>query len=118
MSSNPSEQSTEKPPLHTTRSFPRMGSPDHSSSSSTKARTVQSTVISDSDAPLSLPGDGEAQDDDSPDVFERRHSVDSEAGGDEHHGDDGSVLSRNVQEHTEELPVELMSLTDRYCELG
>lgn len=95
-----------------------MGSPGASPFARTRARTVQSTVISDSDAPLPLSGDGEVQDDDSPDLFERRRSMDSETGGDEQHGDEGSVLSRNVQEHSEELPIELMSLTDRYCELG
>lgn len=116
MSSSPPGQSSEKPPLHTTQSFPRMGSPDRSPFS--RARTTQSTSISDSDAPLSISRDDEAQEDaTSPDLFERRRSMDSEAGGDEHHGDEGSVLSQNVQEHAEELPIELMSLTDRYGEL-
>lgn len=109
-----SEKSPDKPPLHTASSFPRMESPDARPFARTRARTVQSTVISDSDAPLPLSGDGEDQDG-GPDLFEKGHASDLEPGDDEQQGDGGSALSRNVQEHPEELPIELMSLTDRYC---
>ena len=44
------------------------------------------------------------------DVFERRGSADSATAGD----DDGFVLSRSVQDPSEELPIELISLADRY----
>lgn len=47
-----------------------------------------------------------------PDVFERRGSADSANGGDAQ-GDEGFVLSRSVQDPSEELPIELISLTDR-----
>lgn len=47
-----------------------------------------------------------------PDVFERRGSADSGNGGDTQ-GDEGFVLSRSVQDPPEELPIELISLTDR-----
>ena len=70
----------------------------------------------DSDAlPLPLSGEGEDQDAD-PDLFERRNSSESGAGDDGQQGDEGSVISRNIQGQPEELPIELMSLTDRYCE--
>ena len=114
-SSSPPGQNSENPPLHTTQSFPRMGSPERS----LRARRAQSTTISDTDAPLSIPGNVEVHDgDNSPDLFERRRSTDSEVGGGEQHRDEGSVLSQNVQELAEELPIELMSLTDRYGRLG
>jgi hypothetical protein len=47
-----------------------------------------------------------------PDVFERRGSADSGKQGDAQ-GDEGFVLSRSVQDPSEELPIELISLTDR-----
>ncbi|KAJ5728860.1 uncharacterized protein N7483_003368 [Penicillium malachiteum] len=47
-----------------------------------------------------------------PDVFERRGSADSGAG--DGHADDGFVLSRSVQDPSEELPIELLSLIDRF----
>ena len=107
-----SEQSSEKSRLHTTRSFPRMESPDTSPFARTRARTVQSTVISDSDAPLPLSEDGEDQGG-GPDLFEKGHASDSELGDDEQQGDGASAISRNIQELPEELPIDLMSLTDR-----
>lgn len=48
----------------------------------------------------------------SPDVFERQVSADSGVEG-ESQGDEGFVLSRSVQNPSEELPIELISLTDR-----
>lgn len=62
-------------------------------------------------SPLALSGDGENQDA-GPDLFERRNSSDS--GDEAQQGDESSVLSRNTQDQPEELPIELMSLTDRY----
>lgn len=47
-----------------------------------------------------------------PDVFEKRGSADSRNGEDTQ-GDEGFVLSRSVQDPSEELPIELISLTDR-----
>lgn len=47
-----------------------------------------------------------------PDVFEKRVSADASAG-EEGQGDEGFVLSRSVQDPSEELPIELISLTDR-----
>ncbi|EPS28920.1 hypothetical protein PDE_03866 [Penicillium oxalicum 114-2] len=48
-----------------------------------------------------------------PDVFERRGSAETENGGDGQ-GEEGFVLSRSVQDPSEELPIELVSLTDRF----
>lgn len=47
-----------------------------------------------------------------PDVFERRGSADSGTAADAQ-TDDGFVLSRSVQDPSEELPIELISLADR-----
>lgn len=47
-----------------------------------------------------------------PDVFERKGLADSGATG-EGQADEGFVLSRSVQDPSEELPIELISLTDR-----
>ena len=115
MSSSQPDQSLEKPPLHTAQSFPRMESSDASRFARTRSRTVQSESV-DSDAlPLPLSGDDEDQDA-GPDLFERRNSSESGAGDDGQQCDEGSMLSRNIQDQPEELPIELMSLTDRYCE--
>ncbi|KAK4867742.1 hypothetical protein LT330_006705 [Penicillium expansum] len=48
-----------------------------------------------------------------PDVFERRGSADSGTPADAQ-ADDGFVLSRSVQDPSEELPIELISLADRF----
>ncbi|KAJ5150022.1 Vacuolar sorting protein 9 subgroup [Penicillium atrosanguineum] len=47
------------------------------------------------------------------DVFERRRSAASGSTG-EGQADEGFVLSRSVQDPSEELPIELVSLTDRF----
>ncbi|CAI7623984.1 unnamed protein product [Penicillium manginii] len=48
-----------------------------------------------------------------PDVFERRGSAESSGEGDGQ-GDEGFVLSRSLKDPSEELPIELVSLTDRF----
>jgi hypothetical protein len=47
-----------------------------------------------------------------PDVFERRGSAGSSTAGDGQ-PDEGFVLSRSLQDPSEELPIELISLADR-----
>lgn len=78
---------------------------------------MQSMVISETvnpeSLPLSLAGDNEDQDP-GPDIFERRNSSDSGTGDNGQQGDEESVLSSNIQDQPEELPIELASLTDRY----
>jgi hypothetical protein len=61
--------------------------------------------------PLSSPVNNEGQES-GHDVFERRGSADSGTAG-EAQADDGFVLSRSVQDPSEELPIELISLADR-----
>lgn len=61
--------------------------------------------------PLSSMIDSERQSK-SPDIFERRGSAASSGEGDGQ-GDEGFVLSRSLQDPSEELPIELVSLTDR-----
>jgi len=60
--------------------------------------------------PVSLSVDPEGQQNGS-DVFERRGSADSAVA--DGQADEGFVLSRSVQDPSEELPIELISLTDR-----
>jgi hypothetical protein len=47
-----------------------------------------------------------------PDVFERRGSANSSTAGDGQ-VEEGFVLSRSLQDPSEELPIELISLADR-----
>ncbi|KAL2815714.1 hypothetical protein BJX63DRAFT_430650 [Aspergillus granulosus] len=118
MTSGTSGDGSEKPRLHTTRSFPRMDSPGTTGSPfiRSRAKTVQSVAIPevvDSDAlPLSLSGNDDGRDS-SPDVFEKS-GVSGPSGDDGPHAEDTSVLSRNIQNQPEELPIELISLTDRF----
>jgi hypothetical protein len=88
--------------LQSTQPFTRMESPDaHPSARVTTDRDTQ---------PLSLSVDIEERQNGS-DVFERRGSADST--GADGQADEGFVLSRSVQDPSEELPIELISLTDR-----
>ncbi|KAJ5776832.1 hypothetical protein N7520_000078 [Penicillium odoratum] len=89
--------------LHSTHSFTRMESSD-AHPSTTEAADQDTT------RPLPLSVDTEGQQNVS-DVFERRGSADSGADG---QADEGFVLSRSVQDPSEELPIELISLTDRF----
>jgi hypothetical protein len=59
--------------------------------------------------PLSANGEGQEK---GPDVFDRRGSADSGTVGDGP-ADEGFVLSRSLQDPSEELPIELISLADR-----
>ncbi|KAL4917297.1 hypothetical protein BDW62DRAFT_184147 [Aspergillus aurantiobrunneus] len=116
MSSGMSDNGFEKPRLHATRSFPRMDSSDSSPFIRSRAKTVQSVAIPesvDSDAlPLSLSGNEEEQSS-SPDLFEKP-GVSGSSVDDGPRGEEASVLSRNVPNQPEGLPIELISLTDRF----
>lgn len=102
-----------KPTLHSVRSFPRMDSSDPSPFSRSRSKTVQSVAITESVDPDALPiplsGADEGQDV-GPDVFEKTSTPDLD---DSQQGEEVSVLSRHAQEQEEELPIELISLTDR-----
>ncbi|KAL4807100.1 VPS9 domain protein [Aspergillus unguis] len=115
MSSGTPDDGFTKPRLHTTRSFPRMDSSDTSPFIRSRAKTVQSVAIPesvDSDSmPLSLV-DNEENLDDGPDLFEKPGI--SPSADDDTAGQEASVLSRNVSNQSEELPIELISLTDRF----
>ena len=117
MSLNGSSNAPGQPRLHSTRSFPRMddGS-DVSPLARVRAKTVQSMAVPepvDADAlPIPLIDDDGGQDD-GPDLFEKSSSFDSGTADDGQQGEEASVLSRNVEDDPEELPIELISLTDR-----
>ncbi|KAL4956349.1 hypothetical protein BDW69DRAFT_158697 [Aspergillus filifer] len=108
-----SSGNSDKPRLHTTRSFPRMDSPGTTPFIRSRAKTVQSVAEAvDADAlPLSLSGNEEEED--SPDVFEKP-GVSGTSADDEPSGEEASVLSRNVTNQPDKLPIELISLTDRF----
>jgi hypothetical protein len=95
---------------HSVRSFTRMTGTDVNPQAPPRARTATEQAES-SAAPLSLPVEQEEKVT-SPDVFERRSSADSSVAADGQ-ADEGFVLSRSVQNPSEELPIELISLTDR-----
>ncbi|KAL5047275.1 hypothetical protein BDW71DRAFT_180628 [Aspergillus fruticulosus] len=104
-----------KPRLHSTRSFPRMDNNADTSASTirSRAKTVQSIAIPESadsgSLPLSLLAN-EGSQYTRPDLFEKSATSYAE------HGSNGeaSVLSRNAPNQPEELPIELISLTDRF----
>ncbi|KAL3474899.1 hypothetical protein BJX99DRAFT_171905 [Aspergillus californicus] len=117
MSSGTSDNNgLEKPRLHPTRSFPRMDAPGTSPFIRSRAKTVQSVAIPesvDSDSlPLSISANEEEQES-APDLFEKP-GTSGQTGDDEPHVEEISVLSRNVQNQPEKLPIELISLTDRF----
>lgn len=109
MESSSTEDSSERPTLHQARSFPRMDSSTASPFARARAKTVQEAVDSDT-LPLPLSTDEEEQST-GHDLFEKRGSMDS-GFGDEGHEEEISVLS-SIHEQPEDLPIELMSLTDR-----
>ncbi|KAB8227429.1 VPS9 domain-containing protein [Aspergillus alliaceus] len=116
MSLDSTENGSGKPRLHTARSFPRMDSSDASPFIRSRSKTFQAVATPehvDSDAhPLPL-SPAEENRDSGPDLFERAGV--SELGlDDDGQGEEVSVLSRNIQEQPEELPIELISLTDRF----
>ncbi|OQD67821.1 hypothetical protein PENPOL_c003G05356 [Penicillium polonicum] len=88
------------PSEHLARSFTRMDSSD-----------VKSPTL-EQDSKTAPPVNNEGQEN-GPDVFERRGSADSGTAADAQ-TDDGFVLSRSVQDPSEELPIELISLADRF----
>lgn len=116
MDPNPPENASERPNLHQAQTFPRMDDSTVSPFARSRARSVQSVPTPeavDSDAhPLPMEGDEGGQDT-GRDVFDKRGSSDSDSGDEEREGEEFSVLSRSIHEQPEELPVELMSLTDR-----
>lgn len=114
MSSGAPDNGSDKPRLHTARSFPRMDNADASPLARSRAKTVQSVAITESVAADALPLSANDEDQDSgPDVFEKTASPEVGLGEDGQQDEEGSVLSRSTQGHQEELPVELASLTDR-----
>lgn len=93
-----------------------MDNSELSSFARTRAKTVQSVAIPESVDSTALPLPLTIEDDEQdrgPDLFEKRGSSESEAGDDGQQGEEVSVLSRGLQDQPEELPIELMSLTDR-----
>ncbi|KAF7530234.1 hypothetical protein PCG10_003605 [Penicillium crustosum] len=90
------------PSEHLTRSFDRMGSSD-----------VKSPTLEQDSKTATLSSVNNEGQENGPDVFERRGSADSGTAADAQ-ADDGFVLSRSVQDPSEELPIELISLADRF----
>lgn len=80
---------------------------------STPPSTKQATTEPVNESTHSVPDSGrDGRMEDGPDVFEKHVPADSTAA-EERQGDEGFVLSRSVQDPSEELPIELISLTDR-----
>lgn len=115
MDSSPPENVSERPHLHQAQTFPRMDDSPTSPFARTRAKSVQSLPTPeavDSDAhrlPLTVDEEEAA----GRDLFEKRGSSDSGLGDEGHEDEEFSALSRNIHERPEELPIELMSLTDR-----
>jgi hypothetical protein len=109
MSGPAADDSPDQPHLRSVRSVTRMASSDAQSSVSDKPTADQAHA---SNQAVSLVTPNSEKQEAGQDVFERRGSADSANGG-ETQGDEGFVLSRSVQDPSEELPIELISLTDR-----
>ena len=88
-------ENASRSPITSSQSYTRMESPDQNSGGPS--------------TPLPSVKEGQA---DGPDVFERRGSADSSTAGDGQ-AEEGFVLSRSLQDPSEELPIELISLADR-----
>ncbi|PWY72036.1 VPS9 domain protein [Aspergillus eucalypticola CBS 122712] len=117
MSANSADDGAAKPRLHTARSFPRMDTPATSPFVRSRAKTVQSVAIPESVDAEALPLPLSTAEDDrnsSPDLFEKSGSADLGYGDDVQQSEETSVLSRGSLGHTEELPIELASMTDRF----
>lgn len=117
MSSSVPENGSGKPILHSARSFPRMDTSEPSPLARSRAKTVQSVAVTETVGSDALPVPLATADEDQdvgPDVFEKTSSPD---GDDTQQSEDASVLSRNALDPLEELPIELISLTDRYGRL-
>lgn len=117
MSANSADDGAAKPRLHTARSFPRMDTPETSPFVRSRAKTVQSVAIPESVDAEALPlplSTAEEDRNSSPDLFEKSGSADLGYGDDAQQSEETSVLSRGSLGHTEELPIELASMTDRY----
>ncbi|PTU19343.1 hypothetical protein P175DRAFT_0441671 [Aspergillus ochraceoroseus IBT 24754] len=117
MSSGTSDTGSTKPRLHSVRSFPRMDSSNTNTFVRSRSKTAQSVAIPesvDSDAvPLTL-STNEDNSSSGPDLFDKSGTPDAGVGDDGPQGEEASVLSRNVPDQSEELPIELISLTDRF----
>ncbi|KOS37511.1 hypothetical protein ACN38_g11685 [Penicillium nordicum] len=90
------------PSEHLARSFNIMGSSD-----------VKSPTLEQDSKTAPLSSVNNERQENGPDVFERGESADSGTAADAQ-TDDGFVLSRSVQDPSEELPIELISLADRF----
>jgi hypothetical protein len=107
----PLDPSNETPPP---RSFTRMEASSTRPFVKTKAKTALDTMSLEVVAPDALPLSPEGEDADGADVFEKRGSSDSEL--DDDAIEDGEQLlsrSQSIPDRFDELPIELMSLTDR-----
>ncbi|KAA8650597.1 hypothetical protein EYZ11_012054 [Aspergillus tanneri] len=92
-----------------------MDASDVSPFARSRAKTVQSVAITetvDSDAlPLSM---DEEDQDSGPDLFEITGSSEAAPGEEREQDEEVSVLSRGIKGQPEELPIELISLTERF----
>lgn len=114
MDAGPSENTSERPPLYRDQTFPRMDDTTVSPFARTKAQSAQSVptpeAVDSGSLPLTV---GEEDEVTERDLFERRGSSDSGSADEGLEGEELSALSRNIHEQPIELPIELMSSTDR-----
>ncbi|KAL2012679.1 hypothetical protein VTN00DRAFT_204 [Thermoascus crustaceus] len=120
MSSNTPENDSRRPNAsHPTRSFTRMETPNVSPFARSRAKTIQSVATPESvdtdSLPLPLSPDGDEQEA-GPDVFEKRDSIDTGPEEVAEQGETPFALSQLMQDGFDELPIELISLTDRFID--
>ncbi|KAI9367221.1 hypothetical protein BJX61DRAFT_337364 [Aspergillus egyptiacus] len=112
-SGNASNNDPVKPRLYAARSFPRLDAPGTDTFIRSRAKTVQSVAVDPDALPLSLSTNEEEEQEDEPDLFEKS-GPSGPAGNDSTEPEETSVLSRSVQDRPEDMPIELISLTDRF----
>lgn len=110
------EDASERPHLQQAQTFPRMDDSAASPFARTRTKSVQSLPTPEAVDPDAHPLPLTVNEDEGTtgrDLFEKRGSSDSGLGDEGYEGEEFSALSRNIHERPEELPIELMSLTDR-----
>ncbi|OJJ46717.1 hypothetical protein ASPZODRAFT_152149 [Penicilliopsis zonata CBS 506.65] len=103
-----------RPRLHAARSYTQIQSSGANPFARSRSKTMQAGPISENGdsepMPLPLPLNGQELTG-SPDVFEKSDPMDTNPGDE---GEEGSFISRSLQGEPVELPIELISLTDRF----
>jgi hypothetical protein len=116
-SRKPSSSTPKRKPLHPMRSFTRMETSNTNPLARSRAQTVQSYTTSELTHvdPIPVPfTKDEIDESHGPDLFEKQDSIETDVNGDAAHSEQPFAQNQGLDTASNELPVELASLTDRY----